>query len=795
MKKKLVFHRVLIILLFLFSPTENVFPQTIDFSNSYSFAVGTEPSSVAIGDLNGDGKQDIVVTNYLSNTLSIFFNRSREGAPIPSFSPRADFSTGNGPLSAVIGDLNGDGKPDIVVANSNDNTVSVYLNTTPNGASTPSFSARTSFATGAVPCNVALADLNTDGKLDIVTSNSSSGNISVLMNTTPNGSSSPTFSAKTDFATGTNPASVTIADLNDDGKPDIVTANYGNNTISVLMNTTPNGSSSPTFSAKTDFATGTNPASVAIADLNGDGKSDIVVANFGSNTVSVLLNTTPNSASTPSFSGRIDFTTGAGPTAVAISDLNEDGKPDIVTANYNAYSVSVLLNTNRVSTLNFSAATNFLTGNNPRGVAIADINGDNKPDIVTINEGTNIVSMLLNGGNSVSVTNEFVKDKNFSGGIGIVGLDSNGNHALIDTLYPFGKEQSDVIWALNTGGSRFSLAGAQPEYFGDTVAFADSGARVAFSPINGDTQASVDMEVFGSAEYPTPRTSASEVWAGIYLSQSFRIPLRQVRNVTFGLSARLMYCENMDSATYNPSINTAQFFVQLTVQNLNPNSSHYGDLFWLGLGLYDYRYYTTQTYAAPDFGPQSTGKFIYNPASNELFNGSFHDGQWINISKDILPLILQGFQVSQARGYLQGSSITDMYVSGCYFGWEIPGTFNAGFTFHNLGITASELVTSVTSVRDGDEKNKIPPNFSLSQNYPNPFNPSTVIKYSVPKSGIVTLKVYNMLGQEVATLVNQMQKSGNYIVNFKANKLASGIYVYRIQSGDFSLTRKMMLLK
>ncbi|MHB8338047.1 MAG: T9SS type A sorting domain-containing protein, partial [Ignavibacteriaceae bacterium] len=108
-------------------------------------------------------------------------------------------------------------------------------------------------------------------------------------------------------------------------------------------------------------------------------------------------------------------------------------------------------------------------------------------------------------------------------------------------------------------------------------------------------------------------------------------------------------------------------------------------------------------------------------------------------------------------------------------------------------VSENTSVLNVTDVKK--ENNQTPTAFTLSQNYPNPFNPSTVIKYSVPKSGIVTLKVYNMLGQEVATLVNQMQNSGNYIVNFNANNLASGVYMYRIQSGDFTLTKKMELLK
>jgi hypothetical protein len=91
--------------------------------------------------------------------------------------------------------------------------------------------------------------------------------------------------------------------------------------------------------------------------------------------------------------------------------------------------------------------------------------------------------------------------------------------------------------------------------------------------------------------------------------------------------------------------------------------------------------------------------------------------------------------------------------------------------------------------------NNLPNSFSLSQNYPNPFNPTTMIQYSIPKSGSVTLKVFNMLGQEVATLVNQQQQAGNYSINFNASRLASGVYMYRIQSGSFTSTKKMMLVK
>ncbi|MCC6551027.1 MAG: T9SS type A sorting domain-containing protein, partial [Ignavibacteriaceae bacterium] len=85
--------------------------------------------------------------------------------------------------------------------------------------------------------------------------------------------------------------------------------------------------------------------------------------------------------------------------------------------------------------------------------------------------------------------------------------------------------------------------------------------------------------------------------------------------------------------------------------------------------------------------------------------------------------------------------------------------------------------------------------FSLGQNYPNPFNPSTKISYSIPVDGIVTLKVYNLIGQEVANLVDNFQLKGGYTASFDASKLNSGVYFYTLSVGDYSVTKKMMLLK
>src|SRR5439155_11712453 len=154
-------------------------------------------------------------------------------------------------------------------------------------------------------------------------------------------------------------------------------ANNFANTVSV-----PLGNGDGSFGAKTDFGTGSGPNSVAIGDLNGDGKPDLAVANGSSNTVSVLLGN-----GNGSFGARTDYGTGSAPRSVAIGDLNGDGKPDLAVANTGSYpgydgTVSVLLGNGNGS---FGAKTNFGTGSKPFSVAIGDVNGDGRPDLAVAN--------------------------------------------------------------------------------------------------------------------------------------------------------------------------------------------------------------------------------------------------------------------------------------------------------------------------------------------------------------------------------------------------------------------------
>ena len=376
-----------------------------DFALKVDFATGSSPYSVAIGDLDGDGKPDLAVANYGSNTVSVFRNTSTSGSlSISSFAAKVDFTTGTSPASVSIGDLDGDGKPDLAVVNYGSTTVSVFRNTASSGSiTTGSFAAKVDFATANNPQSVAIGDLDGDGKPDLVVANYGFASVSVFRNTSTTGSiTTGSFAAKVDFATGSNPYSVAIGDLDGDGKPDLAVTNSGSVTVSVIRNTSVSGSiTTGSFAAKVDFTTGTIPRSVAIGDLDGDGKPDMVVANNTFSTLSVLRNTsTSGSITTGSFATKVDFTAGTGPNSVAIGDLDGDGKPDLAVTNNSSATVSVFRNTSTsgsITTGSFAAKVDFTTGTNPYGLAIGDLDGDGKPDLAVANYGSNTVTVLGNG--------------------------------------------------------------------------------------------------------------------------------------------------------------------------------------------------------------------------------------------------------------------------------------------------------------------------------------------------------------------------------------------------------------
>ncbi|MHC1703734.1 MAG: IPT/TIG domain-containing protein [Tenuifilaceae bacterium] len=371
------------------------------FAAKIDIATGSQPYFAATGDIDGDGKPDLVVANNTSGTISVYRNTSTLGTiAVSSFAAKVDFTTGSSPWGIAIGDLDGDGKLDIVVPNRYSNTISVFRNTSTTGTiSTGSFAPKVDFATANEPISVAICDVDGDNKLDIAASNYGSSTASIYLNTSSIGViTTSSFAAKIDFAASTSPIGITVGDLDGDGKPDLAVVNSATNNISVLRNTSTIGTAS--FSTKVDFAVGTSSYYVAIGDLDGDNKPDMVISNAGSNNISVIRNTSTSGAITASsFATKVDFATGLYPYCIAIGDIDGDGKQDLTVSNYNSNSVSVFKNTSTsgsITASSFATKVDYTTGTQSRGLAIVDIDGDGKPEIASTNSVGNTFSIFQN---------------------------------------------------------------------------------------------------------------------------------------------------------------------------------------------------------------------------------------------------------------------------------------------------------------------------------------------------------------------------------------------------------------
>jgi hypothetical protein len=239
------------------------------FSAAQAFDVGQGPSSIAVGDFDGDGKLDLAVTNLTDDTVSVLLGNG-DG----TFQTQQVNTTGAAPMAVAVGDFNGDGKLDLAVANSTDNTISVLFG---NGDGT--FQTAQSFSTGKQPRALAVGDFNGDGKLDLAVANSTDNTISVLF-----GNGDGTFQTQQTYSTGVSPSAVAVGDFNGNGQLDLAVTNLTDNTVSIFVN-----SGNGTFAPQQTFATGVGPTSVSVADLNGDGNLDLAVANVTDGSTSVLI--------------------------------------------------------------------------------------------------------------------------------------------------------------------------------------------------------------------------------------------------------------------------------------------------------------------------------------------------------------------------------------------------------------------------------------------------------------------------------------------------------------------------
>jgi hypothetical protein len=366
-------------------------PVQLSFVNSSNPPTNPWPQSIAVADFNGDGKLDLAVPVYsifapFSDVNILLGNGDGTFTAGPTF-PLFGQNVNN----AVVADFNGDGKPDLAISLPDANQIQIALD----GDST--FNALPPISVDSVYILVT-GDFNHDGKADLATVNFGPGTLTILLG---NGDGTftlaPTITTPTTGPAGVavGPVWMAVADFNKDGIPDLAALNgprFGQGapgSVTILL-----GNGDGTFTAKGEsIAAGNKPLSVTVGDLNGDGIPDLVLPDMNSGApelgnVTVLLGN-GDGTFTPTAT---TLQVGAVPYSAAIADLDGDGKDDLVVASAGSDDVSVFVGKGDGA---FAAPMTPATGTTPNFVVVGDFNGDGIPDLATANNVSNTVTVLL----------------------------------------------------------------------------------------------------------------------------------------------------------------------------------------------------------------------------------------------------------------------------------------------------------------------------------------------------------------------------------------------------------------
>lgn len=428
------------------------------FQNPVNYAAGTEPDFVVVGDFNGDGLADLTVANQ--DGVSVLLGKG-DG----TFQAAVNFAAGGAVSFTAVGDFNGDGRPDLALAVASGSS-SVLLNTcgSGSGCTTPGFAAPRSVQGGPYPASVAIGDCDGDGKLDLavvyqdkyVNGQLVAGTVSLLMG---NGDGSFRTAIKAADRGGN---ALTFGDFNGDGKVDLAVVKGGSDgsTVSVLF-----GKGDGTFQFAADYPVGVLAVSVAIGDFNGDGQLDLAVVNqIRPNNVSVLLNKGDGT-----FQAAVNYLTGYYPWSTVVADFNGDGKLDLAVTSLGSWDSNRGYVNSGVSVLTgrgdgtFQAAIDYAAGTSPSGLAMGDFNGDGKPDLAVAVSG-GVALLLGNGDGTFRAVND-VADRSGPLEVGDFNGDGKADLVVADGFDPVLMGRGDGTFGV--------LANLCPGAGGDSVTVGD----------------------------------------------------------------------------------------------------------------------------------------------------------------------------------------------------------------------------------------------------------------------------------------------------------------------------------
>lgn len=446
-----------------------------------------------------------------------------------SFIQQNQITTGLRPSVLALADLNNDGREDLIVANQGAASLTVLR-----GVGNGFFQPLTSQATGISPSAVAVGDFNRDGRLDLAVANFASNNVNILL-----GTGNGTFRAFGNLA-ATGPSALAVGDFNGDGKLDLAIAETTSNTVSVFLGTG-FGTFLPSFTA----TIGNRPVSIATADFNRDGKLDLAIANSASNDISILLG-----IGNGTFLAARTFEAGAQPACITVGDFDGNGTVDIAVANlagFSADSVSLLLGLGDGA---FLTARSLSAGSNASFIVAGDFNLDGKTDLAVASTGSGTVSIFLGLGNGFFLAPLDVAEGNRPVWISVADLNGDGKPDLL-----VADSGSDLVAVL----INHSAAAPSPTI---TSLVSPAGGQVTA------VAAGELVTLFGSNLGPDPPLTAQLSDSGIIASA-----LGQTQVLFDGVAAPLLYAASRQVSAIVPYGVAGHPSTQVLVTNAGQISS------------------------------------------------------------------------------------------------------------------------------------------------------------------------------------------------------------------------------
>jgi len=806
------------------------------FGSPAYLGVGAIPRSIFASDLNGDGAIDVAVGNAGGDSASIRLNNGSGTLTYHSY-----YNIGESQASVTGGDFDGDGDTDLAFAHWTTDTVSILLN---DGAGT--FGTPVKYAVTDNPRTIRALDFDVDGDIDLaVVGQGGAYLIAILPN---NGDG--TFALPIGYHGGDLNAALVTGDFDDDGyvdlavsqgnrvsvlmnngdesfagfryqqirsiynmwagdldgdwvDDDIATANYSDKSISVFVNNSSDPYASPLY-LDLPFS----PLSVFGSDFDGDGDKELAVGFSGNTDIYIF----PNNGD-GTFGSAIVSAVGSEAKYLSGVDFDRDGDIDLLISNqFYPSGIFVSLNAGDGT---FGTATYLHDGGAPGEMDVSDLDADGDLDLVFLEFGIidGFVVVMNNGDGTFADTVSYTTGSiDMVYGLLVEDFDNDGDNDIATST-----DDNTSIF-LNNGDGTFT----------DPVHYAGGGRRPLCTDINGDG----NLDIIGNGSYPYPVNGilvllgggdgtfaepdhypiVGSYPVGIDFDADGDIDITTVFATLYNKSGcnndndydadgRGDLCDNCPLTgnadqldTNGDGIGDACYFTGSVAVGIGVQQD-LGNGVEITFDSVDTEGNTAAVYSA--VGPDGGGAFSIIPTDLPGYYFVSTDAEFIGNVELCITYDDNGLTVEEeaelALLHYENGQWIEITASHSLDSNRICGTTSS------LSPFAVGIVNQPLDV-DDNGATILPLEFALSQNYPNPFNPSTTINYSLARRANVKIEIINILGQTVKNLINEEKAAGDYSIIWNGlddngHTIATGLYFYRIQSGNFSTSRKMLLLK